>query len=590
MDRLAAQASAARSLAAEAELANRTRALRLTARLNSIFATVLDDSANVEAANQLKTGFRADAAVIFYESADGRYHCCIAGTEFPIAISTRHWRESVSAHAVERGIQRFGPWAPPVLDSELPLWISLKLYTATAEGAYIFLGRASAPWSTEDEADILGVAEALAPLISIRYERSKEELERRLAERRLARNERRLRAFVDGSKDMIYTVDAEDRITGMNRAGLELLGLGGADEAIGRSFSAFAADPQDRSRLVGLVRERGFAADYEISLVRKDGSTAYCLESAFAIRSPRGDIAELQGIVKDISDRIANERELWKMNLELAEANAELKAAQATMVQQEKLASIGQLAAGVAHEINNPLGFLKSNHETLKRLGARMMPILREAISSPSGRGATGSISIETLAEIDEIFKESDEGFDRIIHIVDGLKNFARCDDSAGFAPYDVNAAIESALVMARNEIKYVADVTLELAELPRIEARGNELSQVLLNVIVNAAQAIGSQERKDKGSIRIATALSDRKVVISVADDGPGIPEPIKSKVFDPFFTTKEPGKGTGLGLSISYDIIVGKHGGSVRVEDAEGGGTVFRIELPVSRGSCPG
>jgi len=580
MSNEAAKKASARSLVAEADLANRTRALRLTARLNGIFAAELDDAANVEAANQLKSGFRAEAAVIFYESADGRYHCCIAGTEFPIALSEKHWNESVSAHATEQGVQRFGPWAPPVLDSPLPLWISLKLYAAT-KGAYIFLGRSTAPWTAEDEADIIGVAGALAPLISIRYARAKEELERRLAERRLAKNERRLRTFIEGSKDMIYSVNADDRIMSINKAGLELLGLESSKEALGLPFSSFVADPSDRDLLVERVRDRGYAADYEISLMRKDGSAVYCLESSFAIRSSDGGIAELQGIVKDISERIANERELWKMNLELAEANEELTRAHTAMLQQEKLASIGQLAAGVAHEINNPLGFLKSNHESLKRFSTRMKPILLEQLESLEPQ-RQADIK-HALEEINEIFAESDEGYDRIIRIVDTLKNFARSDTASQYAPYDINAAIESALVVARNEVKYVADVYLELAELPRIEAAGNELSQVLLNVIGNAAQAIRSQERKEQGKITISTELTSGLVKIRISDDGPGIPDQAKKKVFDPFFTTKDPGKGTGLGLSISYDIVVNKHGGRLSVDSTMGVGTTFTIELPV-------
>jgi signal transduction histidine kinase len=149
---------------------------------------------------------------------------------------------------------------------------------------------------------------------------------------------------------------------------------------------------------------------------------------------------------------------------------------------------------------------------------------------------------------------------------------------------YDVNAGLESTLVVAWNEIKYVADVSKKFAELPKIFARGGEINQVFLNVFVNAAQAIASQKRPSKGLISIETARSADSVVVRIADDGPGIPAEIISRVFDPFFTTKEPGKGTGLGLSISYDIIVNKHKGKLSVRSDPGKGSVFRIELPVN------
>jgi len=257
-------------------------------------------------------------------------------------------------------------------------------------------------------------------------------------------------------------------------------------------------------------------------------------------------------------------------------------------VQHEKMASIGQLSAGVAHEINNPLGFLKSNHEMLERYIVTLRSAYSEieALSPAEVSAIAERYDLEYIdSEIDSIFSESDEGFARIMHIVESLKNFSRTDQGSRFEQYDVNAGIESTLVVARNEIKYVADVELRLTPLPKIDARGNEINQVLLNILVNAAQAIAGQQRSSKGAIVISTAARDGRALITIRDDGPGIPQAILGKIFDPFFTTKEPGKGTGLGLSISYDIVTTKHGGSLSVDPAPGGGTVFSIELPVSR-----
>jgi len=452
----------------------------------------------------------------------------------------------------------------------------------------VFLGREKFDWSEEESADLVAVVKAIAPIIQVRYERIREEYIRIEAEKRLAKNERRLRTFLEGSRDMIYTADAKDIVTSVNAAGLALLRCSDKSEIVGKPFSAFVVDAIDRSLQMKRVRELGYAADYEIALKRADGSSVFCLETAYAIRNQAGNIVELQGIVKDISERIASESAMWKMNIELADANLALKKTQAVMVQHEKMASIGQLSAGVAHEINNPLGFLKSNHEMLERYIVTLRSAYSEieALSPAEVSAIAERYDLEYIdSEIDSIFSESDEGFARIMHIVESLKNFSRTDQGSRFEQYDVNAGIESTLVVARNEIKYVADVELRLTPLPKIDARGNEINQVLLNILVNAAQAIAGQQRSSKGAIVISTAARDGRALITIRDDGPGIPQAILGKIFDPFFTTKEPGKGTGLGLSISYDIVTTKHGGSLSVDPAPGGGTVFSIELPVSR-----
>jgi signal transduction histidine kinase len=305
------------------------------------------------------------------------------------------------------------------------------------------------------------------------------------------------------------------------------------------------------------------------------------------VKDQAGGVLEIQGIVKDISERIASEREIWKANLELAEANEKLQNTRMLAVQQEKLASIGQLAAGVAHEINNPLGFLSSNQTTIASFLKAMRGAWEDAAAGDPAR--LGAIAARydldyVLGELEAVLSESDEGFRRIIDIVQNLKSFARMDESQVMGSYNVNEGIKSTLVVARNEIKYVADVELELGEIPPIAALGGEINQVLLNVLVNAAQAIGSQKREEMGRILVSTRRKADRVVVTVADDGPGVPEQNRLKVFDPFFTTKEPGKGTGLGLALSYDIVARKHGGALVLEDSPLGGALFRIELPIS------
>jgi PAS domain S-box-containing protein len=431
-----------------------------------------------------------------------------------------------------------------------------------------------------------GLLGELFPLMRSRAERRRQEGIRIEAERELRQSEERLRTFFEESHDMIYTANADDVVASMNSAGLGLLGYRDRFEVVGRPFSSFVFNGEDRAHFLDKMRSQGFVSDYEIILRTAEGRNVFCIETAQAVKDRNGGIIEIQGIIMDISERIAAERELWKTNMELVEANARLKETQMMMVQHEKLASIGQLAAGVAHEINNPLGFLKSNHGMLARYFATVRSAWEEAASVDPA--ALGSIARRAdleyvFGEIGSIFAESEEGFRRIMEIVANLKSFARSDAETAMAPYDLNKGVESTLAVARNEIKYVAEVELELAELPKIEAAGGEINQVLLNLLVNAAQAIAERKRDSLGRIKVVTGTIEDRVYCAISDDGPGIKPELRLKIFDPFFTTKEPGKGTGLGLSISYDIVVNKHRGRLTVDDTPGGGALFRFELPV-------
>jgi signal transduction histidine kinase len=173
-----------------------------------------------------------------------------------------------------------------------------------------------------------------------------------------------------------------------------------------------------------------------------------------------------------------------------------------------------------------------------------------------------------------------------VIKIVENLRCFSRIDSEGKVQSYDLNIGIESTLDVARNELKYIADVQKDLTELPTIEAIGGEINQVLLNIIINAAQAIESMNRKERGTISIRTYPEGDFVVCEIADDGPGIPEDKIIYIFEPFFTTKDSGKGTGLGLSISNDIILNKHHGELKVQSEVGKGTTFTMKLPLQSG----
>jgi PAS domain S-box-containing protein len=561
--------------------------IEAVAELCRIFAEDDSEKANIAAIDIFKRYFEAEGAALFYVNGRKEFRFCLAGTAFPIALPEARWRESIGPVRSAPAVSRFGPWALPGFGDPLAFWMSSELYASESNLSFVLLGRSSGAWSDEEASSLSSIARTIAPIIDVRIEREREEFVRRQVEAHLAENEKRLRSFFEDSRDMIYTANGQDLMTGINAAGLALTGRSEKHEILGHPFADLVLNGDDRECFLRRIREDGFAADYEIVLKRKDGSTVFGLETAHALKGPQGEIVEVQGIIKDISERILHERELWKANLELAEANRKIQATQLIMVQHEKLASIGQLAAGIAHEINNPMGFLKSNEATLEKYLRKVRAAWEEARAVAGDSIAEIEERLDlgyAFAQFDAIFSESAAGFARIMRIVSNLKKFSRIDTRDEFELYDVNEGIESSLVVAWNEIKFVADVQKSLGEIPKIKAMGGEINQVILNVLVNAAQAIEAQKKPDKGHIAIETRTRDDSVVIEICDDGPGIPEAIRTKVFDPFFTTKEPGKGTGLGLSISYDIIVTKHGGKLSIESEEGKGTTFVIELPIA------
>jgi two-component system, NtrC family, sensor kinase len=316
-------------------------------------------------------------------------------------------------------------------------------------------------------------------------------------------------------------------------------------------------------------------------------------------------------MAQDITERRQAELIIRKANEELERANRELKEMQAQVVQSEKLASIGQLAAGVAHEMNTPVGFVASNFQTLQNYMNKLLDLLqRYEVLGEAVEDGLRERRLEMLAQIKQarkdlkidfllhdigtLFDESKEGLSRVTKVIQNLKDFSRIDQAQAFAEYDLNAGIEATLTVARNEIKYDADVKTELSSLPEICCNSGQINQVLLNILLNAVQAIKSQKRTDRGTLTLRTYATADDVVCEISDDGPGIPPEILHKIFDPFFTTKPVGQGTGLGLSVSYDIIVTKHHGQILVDSKVGKGTTFTLRLPIapepSEAAAPG
>jgi len=295
-------------------------------------------------------------------------------------------------------------------------------------------------------------------------------------------------------------------------------------------------------------------------------------------------------------------REVYEANLKIQEqlkslqsSHDKLKFAQSQLVQSEKMASIGQLAAGIAHEINNPVAFIRSNLNSLTTYLSPISKLISEygALDDTLSRNDQNAVASKLeeiralrqqedfdflLEDCREIVTESMDGTDRVTEIVQGLRNFSRLDENE-IQEADINEGLESTLKIAHNELKYCCEVTTELADLPPVRCLAGQLNQVFLNMVVNAAQAM---ENTDNGRITISTAATSDDVVIKIQDNGCGIPEENLTTIFNPFFTTKDVGSGTGLGLSISY-AIVEKHGGSIDVESTVGAGTTFTIRIPI-------
>ena len=258
------------------------------------------------------------------------------------------------------------------------------------------------------------------------------------------------------------------------------------------------------------------------------------------------------------------------------------------LMQSEKMASIGQLAAGVSHEINNPMAFITGNLRTLtqyfdqivrydrllRELGAELAPPIREVI----GRNRESLEIDEILTDGVDLIAESLDGAGRVTKIVKDLRTFSRVD-SVEIEAVELKSCLESALNICGNELKYVATIRKEYEAGPKVRCHPGQMNQVFLNLLVNAGQAIVTS-----GEIVLRNWHDEEFVYVSVSDSGEGIPEMNQQKIFDPFFTTKEVGKGTGLGLSVSYEIVK-NHQGAILVESELGAGATFTVKIPRTR-----
>jgi signal transduction histidine kinase len=260
---------------------------------------------------------------------------------------------------------------------------------------------------------------------------------------------------------------------------------------------------------------------------------------------------------------------------------AKLDEATKRLMQSEKLASLGEMAAGVAHEINNPVGYVSSNLTTLQKY----LTVYEEVLNAPvTDEAAMAALKKKVnfayiRSDVRNLVNETQEGVERVKTIIKDLKDYARINTSSNFIPSDIHVGLKSTLNIANNQIKNRAQIKLELGNLPLVACAPSQINQVLLNLLVNAVQAIPDGK---EGLITVKTFSDGTFANIEIEDNGQGMSEEVLHKVFDPFFTTKDPGKGTGLGLSVSQKIIQ-DHKGSLTVTSAVGVGSTFKIKLPV-------
>ncbi|WP_370279210.1 sensor histidine kinase [Pontibacterium sp.] len=300
---------------------------------------------------------------------------------------------------------------------------------------------------------------------------------------------------------------------------------------------------------------------------------------------------QLNQLNKSLEQRVERRtQDLARKNLDLEQANREIKETQAKLMHSEKMASVGVLAAGVAHEINNPIGFVLSNVRTLdeyvKIYQALLVmheelldiqdPVSREAKHAELVRFAIEHDIDFVREDIEDLLKDAIDGAQRVGDIVRNLKSFSHAEQETEFKPHDLNECIRTTLKMADNQLKYHCKVVTDLGDLPESYCSPGQINQVLLNLLVNAGQAI-----EGSGAIKVTSRFDGENIEIRVTDTGKGIEKDAIKKLFDPFYTTKPVGEGTGLGLSISYGIIK-EHQGEILVQSKVGAGTSFTLVLP--------
>jgi PAS domain S-box-containing protein len=424
-----------------------------------------------------------------------------------------------------------------------------------------------------DLLDAIGVQVALAEL------RTRAETRSEMVQRELEEASEKLEAVMASVPAFITTIDRDDKILFVNRTWSHLR----KERVVGASWREIVEPARQALMAAALkkVFDDGAHESYEVVALGPGGKSRW-LSSHISPMRIGGQIAAAIVISQDVTES------------KLAETN---------LAEAQRLAGLGTLLAGVAHEINTPIQFVGDSVQFLRQASDDVLSLVTnlEVVHRLVVEGAAPAELDEAAADASAAIEQADllylrehvpkafasalDGLDRMATIVRSMKEFAH-PAQKHMAPVDLNRAIMSTLTVAKGEFKYVADLETTLAELPPVVCHVNEINQVVLNIVVNAAHAIGDLTKgtERKGAIKIRTEHQDDRVVISISDTGGGIPEDVRDRIFDPFFTTKEVGRGTGQGLAIARTIVKEKHGGDLTFETELGVGTTFFIRLPIA------
>ncbi len=444
--------------------------------------------------------------------------------------------------------------------------------------------------------------------IDIKRVLEKQNLEKRLDDHvsNLKESEERFRAVAQTAGDAIITIDHNGDIAFWNKAAESMFGYN-QDEISGKQSTYIMAEQYRElhtngvRRAISMGKSKLTGKTVELEGLKKSGE-CFPIELSVAMFWT-GDDVLFTGIIRDITSRKKNEKKLKEYGLKLEEMVADrtkelenalenLKKTQDQFLHVEKMASIGQLAAGVAHEINNPTTFVNVNAHTMEKWWKLMAPLFEKAIVN----GWDKELGINKLDSMKETFPEMIQaiknGASRISSITGALRSFARADHTSK-EMFNIYESLESAVMITKNQYKYHADLTIKKEdEMLEIYGNSQQMEQVFINMIVNASHTIEdkvelmlSRNKDFKGLIKITLQILEYQnsiVEVLIQDNGMGMNSETKKKLFDPFFTTKVQDKGTGLGMSIVYGII-SEHDGSISVDSQKGEGTTFIIHLPV-------
>ncbi len=500
----------------------------------------------------------------------------------------------------------------------------------------------SADWVERDEKVHKNLVKRTRQLKSVNHEIGNQIAERKQVEKALRQAELKYRSIFENAVEGIFQATPDGRYIACNPALASIYGYDSAEELlisltdIGQQLYV---EPHRRDEFIKQLHSRDSVSEFESQVYRKDGRIIWISENARAVHDNDGSLLYYEGFVTDITKRKTAEAALLQSEAQLRRkvehlelALSHLQLSQSQLMHKDKMSSLGQLVAGIAHEINNPVNFVLGNLIPASQYTEDLLNLLKLYAKHypqpvPEIQMTAEAIDLDFLIEdFPKTLSSMELGADRIRQIVQSLRNFSRLDE-AEMKPVDLHQGIDSTLLIINNRLKPNGDnpgitVIKEYGNLPLVKCYAGLLNQVFMNLLSNAIDALEEDYQKrcvdncfddpcialthpvqqravdiriaqQPNIIRIRTEVvggdshdgetSDLRAVVKIIDNGPGMSEEVKAQVFNPFFTTKPPGIGTGLGLSISHQIVVEKHGGQLSCISATDRGTEFRMEIPI-------